>query len=304
MLHHATNIKRIKKYHLNIGEYILIVTPEETRTINIFSGYGENLSLFHKNNRPCKIRLSYFLGVEYDGWGQVGTKFKAVKFDDEYVITLEDTITLQNFDFPFNDMEKLAIFKQRCLDDFKTAGFGKNMYGPTELPQAKWILKIEILDIYKGSKWEDTCISEIFFNDRYIGNLHDYKNRAIEKVYESENYNEIIMITESKDSVTLYKSNDKDTGLSISEISKDNQWIIILEETWNKNLSRTETEYKIFNTFFGKDMKTELERVIGKEIEGPFFINYKYDTPSYEDDELYLEFEYADGSGPGKIELK
>jgi len=178
------------------------------------------------------------------------------------------------------------------------------MYGPTELPQAKWILKIEILDIYKGSKWEDTCISEIFFNDRYIGNLHDYKNRAIEKVYESENYNEIIMITESEDSVTLYKSNDKDTGLSISEISKDNQWIIILKETWNKNLSRTETEYKIFNTFFVKDMKTELERVIGKEIEGPFFINYKYDTPSYEDDDLYLEFEYADGSGSGKIELK
>ena len=287
-----------------IGEYILIAVPEETRTINIFSGYGQNISLFYKNNRPGKIRLSYFLGVEDAFPGQYSSHYKAVKFADEYIITLKDTIALQHFDFPFRDINKLAAFRKKCLEDFKNAGYRKGMHAPPEPPQVKWILKIEILDVYKGSKWDDTCISEIFFNDRYIGNLHEYKYTKIEKVYESEDYDNIIMITGENNSVTLCKSDNENSGLSISEISKDNQWVIILNETWNKNLSRTETEYQIFNAFFEKDMKTELERVIGKEIEGPFFLNYKYDLPSYEDDDLYLEFEYADGSGSGKIELK
>jgi hypothetical protein len=51
-------------------------------------------------------------------------------------------------------------------------------------------------------------------------------------------------------------------------------------------------------------MKKELEKIIGKKISGPFFLKYKYDLPSYEDDELYMEFEYSDGSGSGRIELK
>jgi len=287
-----------------IGEYILIATPEETRTINIYSGYGQNLSLFNKNNRPQKIRLSYFLGVEDAFPDQYSSHFKAVKFADEYVITLKDSIALQHFDFPFSDMQKLTAFKKKCLEDFKNAGYRKGMHALPEPPQVKWILKIEILAVYKGSKWEDTCISEIFFNDRYIGNSHDYKNTKIEKVYESKDYDKIIMITGKHGPVTLCKSDNEDTGLSISEISKDNQWLIILSETWNQNLPRTETEYQIFNTFLGKDMKTELERIIGKEILGPFFLKYKYDLPAYEDDELYLEFEYSDGSGSGRIELK
>lgn len=287
-----------------IGEYILIATPEETRTINIFSGYGQNLSLFNKNNRPEKIRLSYFLGIEDTFPDQYSSYFKAVKYADEYVITLNDTIALQHFVFPFRDMERLTAFKKRCLEDFKNAGHRKDMPPPPEPLQVKWILKIEILTVYKGSKWDDTCISEIFFNDRYIGNSHDYKNTKIEKVYESKDYDKILMITGKEGPVTLCKSDNEDTGLSISEISKDNQWLIILSETWNQNLPRTETEYQIFNTFLGKDMKTELERIIGKEIFGPFFLKYKYDLPSYEDDDLYMEFEYSDGSGSGKIELK
>jgi hypothetical protein len=235
-----------------IGEYILIATPEETRTINIFSGYGQNLSLFNKNNRPEKIRLSYFLGVEDTFPDQYSSHFRAVKYEDEYVITLKDSIALQHFDFPFRDMERLTAFKKRCLEDFKNVDYRKDMPPPPEPLQVKWILKIEILSVYKGSKWEDTCISEIFFNDRYIGNSHDYKNTEIEKVYESKDYDQIIMLTEKHGPVTLCKADNDDIGLSISEISKDNQWLIILSETWNPNLSRTETEYLVFNTFFGE----------------------------------------------------
>jgi len=287
-----------------IGEYILIATPEETRTVNIFSGYGQNISLFNKNNRPQKLRLSYFLGVEDAFADQYYSHYKAVKYEDEYVITLQDSIALQHFDFPFRDKNKLSAFKKRCLEDFKNAGYRKDMHAPPEPPQVKWILKIEILTVYKGSKWDDTCISEIFFNDRYIGNSHDYKNTEIEKVYESKDYDKIIMITGEHGPVTLCKSDSEDTGISVMEISKDNQWLIVISERWNPNLPRTETEYQIFNTFLGRDMKAELERVIGKEISGPFFLKYKYDLPSYEDDELYMEFEYSDGSGSGKIELR
>ncbi|MQY77287.1 MAG: hypothetical protein GH155_06635 [Spirochaeta sp.] len=287
-----------------IGEYILIVTPEETRTINIYSGYGQNLSLFNKNNRPQKLRLSYYLGVEDAFQDQYYSHYKAVKYEDEYVITLQDSIALQHFDFPFRELERLTAFKKRCLEDFKNAGYRKDMPAPPEPPQVRWILKIEILAVYQGSKWDDTCISEIFFNDRYIGNSHDYKNTKIEKIYESENYDKIIMITGKDSQVTLGKSDNEYTGLTIGEISKDKQWLIVMSETWNTNLSRTETEYLVFNAFLGRDMKTEFEEIIGKEISGPFLLNYKYDLPSYEDDELYLEFEYYDGSGSGKIELK
>ena len=287
-----------------IGEYILIATPEETRTINIFTGYGKNLSLFTKNNRPKKLKLSYFLGIEAAFPSQYYSYYKARKFENDITITLKDTFAVQNIDFPFRNKKKLIAFKKKCLGDFKPTEYRKDMPAPPNPPGVKWILKIEITDVYKGSKWQDTCISEIFFNDRYIGNSHNYKNRKIEKVYESKDNDKIIMVTDSGNTLILCQSDNKYSVLYISEISKDNQWLTVLKETCEPKAPRAETEYLIFNTFLGKEMKPELEKVIGKEISGPCFLKYKYDLPSYQDDELYLEFEYSDGSGSGKIELR
>lgn len=287
-----------------VGEYILIATPEHTRTINIFTGYGKSLSLFHKNNRPKKIKLSYFLGIENAFPGQYYSYYKARKFENDITITLKDTFTVQNFVFPFNSKKKLIAFKEKCLGDFNPSEYRKGMPAPPKPPGVKWILKIEILDVYKGSKWQDTCISEIFFNDRYVCNSHNYKNRKIYKIYESKDKNKIIMVTHRDNSLILCQSDNKYSVLYISEISKDNQWLIIMKETWEPKAPRAETEYLIFNTFLGKEMKPELEKVIGKKISGPFFLKYKYDLPSVKDDELNLEFEYSDGSGPGKIELR
>ena len=287
-----------------IGEYILIATPDETRTINVFSGYGQSLSLFEKNNRPKEIKLSYFLGIKDAFPGQYYSYYKAVKFEDEYIISLKDTIALQNFEFPFKDREKLAAFREKCLEDFKNAGYRKDMPAPPEPPVAKWILKIEIMDVYKGSKWQDTCISEIFFNNRYIGNAHDYRNTKIEKVYENKDCDKILMITGNGKPVILSEVDNEYSALYVGYISKDNQWLTLLKETMAPGALRIESEYLLYNTFFGKDMTRELERVVGKEISGPFLLNYKYDSPSYKDDELYLEFEYFDGSGSGRIELR
>lgn len=271
-----------------ITESVYIVIPEECKTINIFTGYGKNSSLYHKNNRPKKIKLSFFIGINPDGYvSETVIIYKALKFEKDFYITLKDTFGVQNFKFPFS-ISELETFKNTVINRFKEKPGHK-------IGQIDFILKFEIEEVYKGNKWDDTCISEVFFNNRYICNKHDEIFNEIKNIYVNRKENTIYMDTEKEKKIMLLQ--DSNSVYQISEISKDKQWITVIRMPADAGPGRVGTEYLILNTHLKKLMCKDISKVVGNDIYGPFFLINKNEN-------LFLEYHEQSKSGTKLIELK
>ena len=118
-----------------IGE-ILIIDPEKginpDQKMEIWTGYGKSQKLHKENSRPKELRVVVIEGVGY-GPAQDGIYFKELRIISENIVKLED----------LNKFQKLPVKK-----------FNKKK-------GATYILGLQILQVYKGSKYKDTCISEI-----------------------------------------------------------------------------------------------------------------------------------------------
>jgi len=134
-----------------IGEKIAFKVPPGKTKIRIIPGFAIK-KYFSKNNRVKKARLTIFYARNYfDGGTYCKTKEFAATlacfygqdriFDEE--ITFKDSMEFQEFTIP-------AVIKH-----------GKPPAGIKY--QKGYVGVLEILEVYKGSKWKDTCISEIQF---------------------------------------------------------------------------------------------------------------------------------------------
>lgn len=113
-----------------IDEYVEFeFVPENPRVtvIKIANGYVKNKKAWTNNSRVKKMKM-YVDGKEYG------------------IINLKDIYSLQSV-----KLDKPIGYSDR-----------KDMKKLKELP--KWKIKFKILEVYKGNKFSDTVISEIFFD--------------------------------------------------------------------------------------------------------------------------------------------
>lgn len=143
-----------------IGEYILLQVYEDVFLgeehfnikdkkirvlLTINNGFCKNFDLYCKNNRVKKAKITI-----YDMSLRVGQNETVV--DDDPEIVLSDTILIED------KMENQIIPIEFSLKKNHT----------TTTPEI--ILKFEILEVYKGSLYEDTAISELKVIGSYIEN--------------------------------------------------------------------------------------------------------------------------------------
>lgn len=149
-----------------IGELLYIGFEENLDTIFIVNGYSKTKNLFYKNNRVKKIKFSIFVGINKPGYvSEICVFYDAIKFKQDTIIQLEDTMAPQEIAFPFN-WEELNQFKKSSLQMFvkdHTKELEDSGIKEDEL-NVQYIMLLEIVDVYKGSKYEDTCISDIWFS--------------------------------------------------------------------------------------------------------------------------------------------
>ena len=113
--------------------------------LTINNGFCKNVDLYCKNNRVKKAKITI-----YDMSLRVGQNETVV--DDDPEIVLSDTILIED------KMENQIIPIEFSLKKNHT----------TTTPEI--ILKFEILEVYKGSLYEDTAISELKVIGSYIEN--------------------------------------------------------------------------------------------------------------------------------------
>lgn len=117
-----------------IGEFV-IAQLDITSEIKIWGGYGKSPALFKANNRPKAIRIYYLGTSDFPEATQFG-----VGFSNIYLIEKKEYI--------LQDVNDYQIISGIDIDSFNgnfTAGF----------------IAVEILSVYEGDKYKDTCFTEI-----------------------------------------------------------------------------------------------------------------------------------------------
>jgi len=153
-----------------IGESVYIGMGDRlNEIICIVNGYQKSRSIYFKNNRPKTLRLSLFVGFMIPGEvTEIVSVCRIRQFGNEKLIILRDTLGPQEFRLPFN-LLKASEFEEQSMQLFLN-DFGKEFEKITKscsgcdtVPYVEYILLLEIVDVYKGTKWDDTCISDIWF---------------------------------------------------------------------------------------------------------------------------------------------
>lgn len=116
------------RIHLLAKKESVTTTPFGVSAVGIIAGYGKNQKTWLENNRVKSLLLVIETPHVYDHTGE--TMWQSYKFD------IQDKNELQMFNLPPND------------------------YVDNELPMES-IIWVKILEVYKGNKYDDTCISEI-----------------------------------------------------------------------------------------------------------------------------------------------
>lgn len=115
-----------------IGD-VVIVARDTKRPLEIFSGYGKSKKLHRANGRPRSVRV-YVLQADETGVTEMGEIHKRVRVLAKKTVELADRFGFQPLPLPAHESTN---------------------------SNASTFVALEILSVYEGAKYKDTCISEI-----------------------------------------------------------------------------------------------------------------------------------------------
>ncbi len=253
-----------------IGEYVLIgqenTLPEK---IHINNGYQKTESLYYKNNRPKTLKLSLYVAYYLPGdVTELGRSLQCLQYPDSIILHLKDKMGTQVFELSF-DIEKVKSIKSTGDADFENK-FKERVDKFVEHEHYRgYILKLEIMDVYKGSKWDDTCISDIWFSRERKEILKEYEistNERIIRVFKENG--DIYFSTTKQENIFLVGPNDIEDEriiasghqirhMKISDVSPDKEWVQINVYFSNKKNSflynvrlRKEVDKVLWNNYY------------------------------------------------------
>lgn len=123
-----------------IGE-ILIVPVDNKKETRIWIGFGKNKNLYLKNSRPKKVKLYLLQPLDGDV-SETGILYSSIKILGTSIVDLKDVNGWQTIQLPIGSAEKIKNERKSYLQDSR-------------------LLAVEILEVYNGTHYEDTLISEI-----------------------------------------------------------------------------------------------------------------------------------------------
>ncbi|MDY0296915.1 MAG: hypothetical protein RB296_06315 [Acidobacteriota bacterium] len=246
-----------------IGESVFVVVPENCRRLNIFPGHGRSRELFSKNNRPSRLEVTFHAGIHCDGEvTETALLFHTRRFEHRFLLELKDEFRRQTFSVPASSTE-LAEFLEQSRREFN-AGF--------ERPVARVVLIVElkILDVFRGTHWDDTCISEVFAQDRFIPDGM-IRYPRVTRVYVPQEFpGTICMDTKEKTGVIV--AQDIRAVSQVGEVSADGRWATIMQLPAAAPPGRVETVWRLLDLRRVRFVEDELAQTWGSEVFGPFFL--------------------------------
>jgi len=198
------------------NEFVRFTIPESTLTLRIRNGYQKSENIFYANNRLKNVEFELFASYEPSGYV---TESHNGFFISEVLATsntvLKDTLGYQDVKLNFNWEE-----------------INEEMSRGHTFEKDRFILKIKILDVYKGLKWNDACISDInVVPNPYFDLTPDEHG--------------LIKFSANKTDTLFY---NEEYVYQVVELSPDLEWIIFILMPSDIEDSRVDTDYKLYNT--------------------------------------------------------
>jgi hypothetical protein len=227
------------------GETFTIGMGDELKeNIYVVNGYQKSEALFSQNNRIKSLRMTLYIGFMIPGdVTEIYAYFNAVPFGEPIEIGLEDKFGVQQIRFPF-DINAAEAFKEKqraaFLNDFKTRmdEMQQSSVGFEKDPEMQYFLKFEIRDVYKGTKYDDTCISDIWISSEENEKLPAIADdETITDVYKDDNDGIVYVNTNKRERIILADENileeeealveGQHLYLEIMDVSRDKEWVQI-----------------------------------------------------------------------------
>ncbi len=145
-----------------IGEKIYILAEPGARAITITNGLAKNKNLHQANNRVKSFTVTAYAGFTSSGHlTEIGRNYVVRIFAPSAALVLKDTMVEQSLKFPFNwnELKKLGKAVEK-----EAADWARRQEGPGDLKESirvAYILRLEIKELYRGKRYNDTCISEL-----------------------------------------------------------------------------------------------------------------------------------------------
>jgi len=221
------------------GEYFFLdMGYTLPKKLAIRNGYQKSESVFKKNSRVKSAKITPFVAFHISGEvTEIGKGYKAKQAGNGSVVALRDAMGIQEVALPF-DIK--AFFKERVS---LTAEF-RNVYRERINEVMKYepdiiipfylhyLLKFEIVDVYPGSSFDDTCISDFKTNDMVTDPVSS--DEIIKKIYQVKEGENILFDTDIRSEMLLvdlvnlkeYKETVQGVKMAISlmDTSPDNEW--------------------------------------------------------------------------------
>jgi hypothetical protein len=157
------------------GEVLWLRMDPEADTLLLKNGFARRKDLFEKNNRVKKVDLSIWSGVLPAGMvTEVGPAYVIAPETETRGLLLEDTSELREYSLPFEQPLPKAggsIDSEEFLDFAAARGL------PEAEERRDLFLRIEITEVYPGSLWNDTCLTELrIFSKKFFRAEEDYSS--------------------------------------------------------------------------------------------------------------------------------
>lgn len=127
------------------------------RIMNIVNGLAYSKQLFISNNRIKDFVLEYYVAVDIGVDQNYCSRYILYLYDTKS-FTLKDTMDKQSINLNL-DFNKAKTFWKQSRDNLRKKG-----YKVLEGEYGRYLFGVlTIKSVYKGTKYDDTCISEISF---------------------------------------------------------------------------------------------------------------------------------------------
>jgi hypothetical protein len=140
-----------------IGERVWFAVDPGINDLTITNGYARSTSLFQKNNRVKRLEASLWYGVSGEKMlTEIGRLYQAVPVFPAVSLAVADSAAPQRLALAF-DWRRQAIDGEAIADRYRADFKIPADWGTL----SRWILCLEIKEVYRGTAYRDTCIAEV-----------------------------------------------------------------------------------------------------------------------------------------------
>lgn len=138
-----------------IGE-VLIADLSPEKPLKIFTGYARSKDLWLKNNRPRNIKIFILKSIKTSSNQEDSYPIDITVIDEQYA-TLKDVFDWQPLPV---EKSKITFENREKSQDEKYSKKERDEYWEK---RENYMIGIQILSVYTGTKYQDTLISEISY---------------------------------------------------------------------------------------------------------------------------------------------